>query len=75
MARCPHCNKILEDAWLKKTGAALMGKASGESKSRGSEVTSAAAKKRWNMHDELLNAQAEVQLLQEQLRKAKKKKK
>jgi hypothetical protein len=75
MARCPFCNEILSDAWLKKMGATLMGKASGESKARSSEVTSAAASKRWNMHDELLNTQAENQLLREQLQKAQRKKK
>jgi hypothetical protein len=47
MARCPFCNEILEDAWLKKMGATLMGKASGESKARGHGPMKAAAKKRW----------------------------
>lgn len=47
MARCPFCNEILEDSWLKKMGASLMGKASGVVKARSREVTSAGAKKRW----------------------------
>jgi hypothetical protein len=75
MARCPFCDHILEDDWLKKMGAALMGKASGAAKARSTEMTSSAAKKRWNLHDELLNTQAENQLLREQLEKAQKKKK
>lgn len=52
MARCPHCNKILPDVWLKKMGASLMGKTSGASKARPHAVTSAAAKKRWKKEKE-----------------------
>jgi hypothetical protein len=47
MAKCPYCNHVLEDFWLKKMGASLMGKSSGASKARSRAVTSAAAKKRW----------------------------
>jgi hypothetical protein len=34
MARCPHCNKILSDDWLRHVGASLMGKVGGASKRR-----------------------------------------
>lgn len=27
IARCPNCNKILKDKWLKRIGASLMGRA------------------------------------------------
>ena len=47
MARCPFCDHVLEDNWLKKMGATLMGKASGKSKARSREMTQAAANKRW----------------------------
>jgi hypothetical protein len=47
VARCYHCGKILEDAWLKRQGAALMGKASGESKARSPEMARKAALARW----------------------------
>lgn len=45
MAKCPFCNHILEDVWLKKIGATLMGKASGVSKARSN--ASSAADERW----------------------------
>jgi hypothetical protein len=45
MARCPYCDHILEDTWVKKIGASLMGKAGGANKARPS--ARAAAKKRW----------------------------
>jgi hypothetical protein len=47
MARCYHCGKVLEDDWLKRQGAALMGKTSGEKKARSSEQARQAALKRW----------------------------
>jgi hypothetical protein len=47
MARCYHCGKVLEDAWLKRQGAALMGKASGERKARSPELARKAALARW----------------------------
>jgi hypothetical protein len=49
MSRCYHCGKILSDAWVKKQGAALMGKASGESKRR--STASKAARQRWLKRD------------------------
>src|SRR4029077_1777885 len=45
MAKCPYCDHILEDEWLKKVGATLMGKTGGAAKARPS--ARAAAKKRW----------------------------
>lgn len=48
MAKCPHCHKVLSDAWVKRTGAALMGKAGGEAKARSN--AQAAANKRWENH-------------------------
>jgi hypothetical protein len=47
MARCPFCNEILSDAWVKKTGAALMGKEGGINKARSRTVASNAGKQRW----------------------------
>ena len=47
MARCPHCDEILSDEWLKKMGATIMGKASGESKARTKGAAKGAAKTRW----------------------------
>ena len=49
MARCPHCNEILEDAWLKKIGATLMGKQGGSTKVRPRPLARKAAKARWKM--------------------------
>jgi predicted phage gp36 major capsid-like protein len=69
--KCPFCDHILEDAWVKKMGASLMGKASGESKARGHSVTSQAAAKRWSMRDQLLKAEAENKRLREQMKKKK----
>jgi hypothetical protein len=48
MARCYHCGKILDDAWVKREGAALMGKASGEAKARSPELARKAALARWD---------------------------
>jgi hypothetical protein len=45
MARCPFCDRVLDDAWVKKAGATLMGRASGASKARTN--SKAAADKRW----------------------------
>lgn len=46
MARCPHCDHILSDEWLRHVGASLMGKKGGACKRR---VTSGsiAANARW----------------------------
>jgi len=48
MARCPHCHKILSDAWVRKHGASLLGKTGGKAKARNN--ASAAANKRWKDH-------------------------
>jgi hypothetical protein len=49
MARCPHCHKILSDAWVKREGASLMGKArSGRAKARSHEQAAGAALLRWD---------------------------
>ncbi len=45
--RCPHCDHILSDEWLKKVGASLMGKKGGAAKARSREQTQAAARSRW----------------------------
>ena len=47
MSRCPYCDKILPDNWLKAQGAALMGKASGQAKARSSETARIAAEIGW----------------------------
>jgi hypothetical protein len=48
MAKCPMCGEVLEDAWVKKAGATLMGKSSSPgSKARSREAASSAARKRW----------------------------
>jgi hypothetical protein len=48
MAKCPMCGKILEDAWLKKVGATLMGKSSSPGKGYTRLTSQAAARKRWS---------------------------
>jgi hypothetical protein len=49
MARCPHCHKILSDAFIKREGASLMGKArSGAAKARSHEQAAGAALLRWD---------------------------
>jgi hypothetical protein len=45
MARCPFCKHILPDKWVRKQGAALMGKTGGEAKARNN--ARAAALARW----------------------------
>jgi hypothetical protein len=47
MSRCPFCDTILPDAWVKKQGATLMGKASGQAKARSSAKARAAAEIGW----------------------------
>jgi hypothetical protein len=32
MARCYHCGQVLDDEWLRKQGASLMGKKGGKNK-------------------------------------------
>jgi hypothetical protein len=47
MVQCYHCNKVLNDQWVKKQGASLMGKKGiGKSKAR-PETASMAGRKRW----------------------------
>lgn len=47
MAKCPFCNQVLSDDWVKKEGASLMGKtAKGKRKSR--KNAKAAAQERWD---------------------------
>jgi hypothetical protein len=53
MAKCPYCKHVLEDSWLKKMGASLMGKTGGASKARSLEATRAAANKRWQKEGEI----------------------
>ena len=47
MSRCPHCNEILSDDWVKRQGASLMGKKGGAVKARDYEQASNAARVRW----------------------------
>jgi hypothetical protein len=47
MPKCPFCKKILSDDWVKREGAALMGKASGQSKARSRAQAKAASRERW----------------------------
>ena len=49
MSRCYHCGQILEDAWLIKEGASLLGRAGGRAKARTSEQARAAARARWGL--------------------------
>jgi hypothetical protein len=46
MARCPHCDHILNDDWLRKVGASLMGKKGGSCKRRATSGK-VAAQARW----------------------------
>jgi hypothetical protein len=32
MARCYHCGQVLDDEWMRKQGASLMGKKGGKNK-------------------------------------------
>jgi hypothetical protein len=52
MPRCPFCKKILSDDWIKHEGAALMGKASGQSKARSRAQAKAASRIRWDQERE-----------------------
>ena len=45
--RCPHCNEILSDDWVKRQGASIMGRSS-KRKGRSTEVARANALKRWD---------------------------
>lgn len=45
--RCPHCRRALDEEWLRKQGAALMGKKGGKTKARNSELARKAANERW----------------------------
>lgn len=47
--KCYHCGKVLEDAWLRKAGASMLGRASGEAKRRSPTKARKAARKRWDM--------------------------
>jgi hypothetical protein len=47
MSRCPFCDTILPDDWVKQQGAALMGKMGGPTKARSSESARAAARIGW----------------------------
>jgi hypothetical protein len=42
---------VLDDAWLKRQGAALMGKTRGEAKARSPELARKAALARWELKD------------------------
>jgi hypothetical protein len=44
--RCPFCNAILDERWVRKCGASLMGKAGGAAKARSTAQSSAL--KRWD---------------------------
>jgi hypothetical protein len=46
MARCPFCNKVLRDDWVKREGASLMGKAAKGKRKKRHNAAEAAAK-RW----------------------------
>jgi hypothetical protein len=45
--RCPKCGHILSDEEIKRAGATLMGRASGESKRRSKAQAKGAARARW----------------------------
>jgi hypothetical protein len=51
MAKCPHCNKILADEWVKKEGASLMGKAA-KGKAKRRRNAAAAARTRWKKKED-----------------------
>lgn len=54
MARCPNCDCVLSDEWIKSEGASLMGKtAKGRRKRRTKELAQAAAEKRWKKRRKL----------------------
>jgi hypothetical protein len=67
MARCYHCGKVLDDAWLKREGAALMGKASGERKARSPELARKAALARWEGARKEWDKEGQPQSLDEEL--------
>jgi hypothetical protein len=70
--RCPFCDAILDDDWVKKAGASVMGRVGrGEAKARSSKITSDGAIKRWSLQDKLDAAEAENERLRKQLRKKK----
>jgi hypothetical protein len=54
--RCPHCNHILSDAWLRKVGASLMGKVGGSVKRRRTSGK-VAAQARWAKKKQLTKQQ------------------
>jgi len=45
MARCPYCDHVLSDNWIRKNGASLLGKSGGKAKARNN--ASDAARVRW----------------------------
>jgi hypothetical protein len=47
LARCPHCDKVLSDDWIRENGASLLGRAGGRAKARNAEQARAAAQARW----------------------------
>ena len=57
MTRCPHCRKVLDQAWLRREAFRAMGRVGGKSKARSSELASKAAHARW---DKQRNAAAAV---------------
>jgi hypothetical protein len=64
MAQCPFCKKILSDEWVKHEGAALMGKASGQSKARSRAQAKAASRARWLPSSiEIRKLEAEIERL------------
>jgi len=49
MSKCYHCGKVLQDAWVIREGARLMGKKlTGDAKARTSEQARKAARARWD---------------------------
>ena len=51
MAKCPFCNKTLNDEWVKKEGASLMGKAA-KGKAKRRKTAGEAARLRWQKKEE-----------------------
>jgi hypothetical protein len=72
MAKCPFCQQILSDDWVKKEGASLMGKsAKGRSKRR--KNASDAARQRWQNENAAPIALAVVPVPKRKKKKTKKK--
>jgi hypothetical protein len=54
VTRCPHCRHALDEDWLRKQGARLMGRKGGKRKARNSDQARKAANERWARNKEII---------------------